>query len=115
MIESYRTGTTITPSAMVSKLTYTAGGSVYWPSNYTFTLTNNYSTIYQALKAKKPVLFGSKNASGGQHWVVITGYTGSSTLTASNFTINDPGSSTRTNLQQFLSSYPNFYKFAIYK
>lgn len=34
MTESYRTGTTITPSMMETRLNYTPGGSVYWPSNY---------------------------------------------------------------------------------
>lgn len=115
MMESFRTKTTITPPTMVSKLTYTAGGSVYWPSNYTFTFTNNYNDIYNSLKAGKPVLFGSKNAAGGQHWVVITGFSGGNTLTASAFTINDPGTGARTNLQHLLSAYPNFYKYAVYK
>ncbi len=114
MMESYRTGTTITPPMMAARLTYTAGGGVYWPSNYTFSLTNSYAAIYGALKAGKPVLYGGKNASGGQHWIVITGYTGGTTLTAAGFTINDPGSSTRTTLQQYLSVYPIFYKYAVY-
>lgn len=115
MIESYRTGTTIYPDAMSKRLSYTASGSVYWPSHYT-TVTGSggyLSKIQSLLQQGKPVLFGAKNAYGGQHWVVITGFSGGS-LTASAFTINDPGSNTRTNLQQFLNAYPNFYKYFHY-
>jgi len=60
------------------------------------------------------VLLGCKNSYGSQHWVVVTGYTGGSTLTASGFTINDPGTSSRTTLSQFLSVYPSFYKILYY-
>lgn len=113
MIESYRTGTTIYPDAMAKKLHYSSSGDLYWPEDYTVvTSAQNYlGNIYQKLKQGKPVLFGVKNNSGRQHWVVITGYTGGSALTASGFTVNDPGSSYRTNLQQVLNVYPNFYKY----
>ena len=117
MIESYRTGTTIYPDAMSKKLTYSSTGSVYWPSNYTaVTNSSGYlAAIYEQLKLGKPVLFGAKTSAGGQHWVVITGFTGGETLTASGFKINDPGSSSRTTLQQFLNAYPVFYKYFYYK
>lgn len=117
MLESYRTGTTIYPDAMAKQLTYTASGSVYWPSNFvTVTSSANYlSGIYSQLKQGKPVLFGAKNAYGTQHWVVITGFTGGTSLTASAFTIQDPGSNSRTNLQQFLNQYPTFYKYFYYR
>ena len=116
MIESYRSGTTITPDVMARKLRYSSSGDLYWPSDYTVvTSSQSYlSGIYQKLKEGKPVLFGVKNSSGRQHWVVITGYSGGSTLTASGFMIHDPGSSYRTNLQQLLSVYPNFYKYFYY-
>lgn len=116
MMESYRTGTTIYPNAMAQKLRYTSTGSVYWPSNFvTVTNSSGYlSAIYQQLKQGKPVLLGAKNANGGQHWVVITGFTGGS-LTAANFTINDPGSNSRITLQQFLNVYPTFYKYFYYQ
>jgi hypothetical protein len=65
------------------------------------------------LKQGKPVLLGAKNVYGSQHWVVITGFAGGS-LTAANFTIHDPGSNSRTSLQQFLNVYPNFYKYFYY-
>lgn len=115
MMESCRTGTTIYPNAMAKKLKYTASGSVYWPSDYTVvTSSSGYlSRLYDLLKAGKPVLFGAKNRYGSQHWVVITGFTGGS-LNAGSFTINDPGSNSRTSLSQFLADYPTFYKFFHY-
>ena len=116
MLESYRSGKTLTPADMAQKLSYTPSGSVYWPSDYSVTTSSaNYlSRIYELLRQGKPVLFGAKKSGGGQHWVIITGYTGGSNLTASGFTINDPGSSSRTNLQQFLNAYPYFYKYFHY-
>ena len=115
MIESYRTGSAVTPDAMAKKLRYTATGSVYWPSHYqAVTDPSGYlNAVYEELIAGKPVLFGAKNNSGGQHWVVITGYHGGSTLSPAGFTILDPGSSIRVDLQQFLNAYPNFYKYFI--
>ncbi len=115
MMESYRTGQRIYPDAMAGKLRYTSTGSVYWPGHY-ITVTNGagyLSAVYDQLKQGKPVLFGAKNNYGSQHWVVITGFAGGS-LEAANFTVNDPGSNTRTNLQQFLTAYPNFYKYFYY-
>ena len=116
MMESYRTGTTIYPDTMSKKLSYSSSGNVYWPSNYiAVTSSNGYlSKIYEKLKEGKPVLFGAKKSSGTQHWVVITGYSGGDTLTASGFIINDPGSSRRTNLQHLLNEYPTFYKYFYY-
>lgn len=115
MMESYRTGTTIYPDAMSKQLTYTSSGSVYWPGHYTVTTNaSGYLTkIQNLLQQGKPVLFGAKNAYGTQHWVVITGFSGGN-VTASNFTIHDPGSSSRTTLQQFLNAYSTFYKYFHY-
>ena len=116
MIETYRTGKTVYPDAMSRKLSYTSTGNVYWPSDYTaVTSTSGYlEKIYAELKAGKPVLFGAKTAAGGQHWVVITGYKGGSTLTTSGFTINDPAKKTRTTLADLYADYPRFYKFFTY-
>lgn len=116
MVESYRRGAIITPLYMESISSYTQGGSMYWPARYSFVTSGSsyMSTAYSLLKQGKPVLIGAKNASGGQHWVVIYGYKGSSTLSSSGFLIHDPGSSSRTTLNQFFSSYPNFYKLAYY-
>lgn len=113
MMESYRSGTTVTPDAMSRRLRYTASGNVYWPSNYRVTTSYNLHNILAVLQAGKPILIGARNAYGSQHWVVITGYNGAG-LSAVNFQINDPGSNSRTNLQQFFNSYPSFYKYFTY-
>ena len=111
MTESYRLGQTITPAMMEQRLTYTSGGSVYWPSQYSQTTnrTNYLSFIYDKLKAGKPVILGLKKANGSMHFVVVTGCKGDPSLSSS-YTVNDPGTSTRTNLSQVLAVYPNFYK-----
>lgn len=115
MTESYRRGTTLTPANMLYNLSYTSGGAVYWPSNYSAYTGSAYLTkLYNLLNSGKPALIGAKTSSGGQHWVVVTGHNGSNTLSASNFKINDPGSSYRSNLQEFFNSYPNFYKIMSY-
>ena len=113
MMESYRTGTTIYPDAMAKKLSFTAGGGVYWPNHYTTVTTLDLSKIHSLLKQGKPVLLGGTTSSGRQHWVVITGFTGGS-MTASNFTIHDPGSNSRVTLQQYFNVFPNFYKYFYY-
>lgn len=116
MTESYRTKKSITPPDMKNKLTYTASGSLYWPVNYTTELvdSSNYlSKIYALLKKGKPVILGLKGNS--QHWVVVTGHTANTaSLSPGNFTINDPGSKTRTTLSSLLSVYPQIYKIAYY-
>ncbi|MGI5936939.1 MAG: SH3 domain-containing protein [Oscillospiraceae bacterium] len=115
MTESYRTGTTVTPSAMASRLKYTSGGAVYWPYNYSAYTGGDYLKVaYDKLKAGRPILVGLKNSWGGQHWVVVKGYSGRSSLSAASFSINDPGSNSRTNLQQVISAYPYFYKIMYY-
>ena len=116
MMESYRTGTTIYPDAMARQLRYTPSGSVYWPEHY-MAVTNSsgfLSAIYNKLRQGKPILFGATNSYGKQHWVVINGFAGGNTLTASGFAILDPGSASRSNLQQFLNEYPNIYKYFYY-
>ncbi len=115
IMESHRTGKTVYPDAMARQLRYTPSGSVYWPSHYTaVTSPDNYlSGIYAQLLQGKPVLLGSRNAGGKQHWVVVSGFTGGD-LTPAAFTIRDPGSNSRTNLQQFLDLYPHFYKYFFY-
>lgn len=116
MMESYRTGTIIYPDAMSKKLSYSSTGNVYWPSHYTVvTNQSDYlQKIYNKLKEGKPVMFGAKKSNGSQHWVVITGYNGGNSLTASCFTINDPGTQYRTNLQHLLNEYPIIYKYFYY-
>lgn len=115
MMESYRKGYTIYPDTMSKMLSYSSSGNVYWPSHYKVcTSSADYlEKFYEILNMGKPVLFGAKNRYGAQHWIVVTGFTGGE-LTAENFSINDPGSNIRTNLQQFLNSYPQFYKYFTY-
>lgn len=115
MSESYRTSTTINPLSMKNKSKYTKDGSMYWPNTYKTTSPSNYlNEIYNLLKSGKPVLIGLKNNTGGQHWVIITGYKGGNTLTKSNFIINDPGSANRHTLNDVMMVYPLFYKIAYY-
>ena len=116
MLESKRTNTTIYPHNMMKKLSYTSGGAVYWPSNYTqITTSSGYLTkIYNLLEQGKPVIVGAKKSNGGQHYVVVTGVKATNSLTTSAFYINDPGSNTRTTLNQFFSAYPYFYKMLHY-
>ena len=116
MLEGHRTGKLIYPDEMAMQLNYTASGSVYWPGHYT-TVTggdNLLQGIYRRLQQGKPVLFGATNTYGTQHWVIITGYTGGSSLQAADFTIHDPGSWSRTTLKDFLTDYPHFYKYFHY-
>lgn len=116
MMESHRTGRTIYPHEMENQLRYTPSGSVYWPSHYSVVTnaTGYLSGIYTRLTQGKPVLLGVKNAYGSQHWVVVTGFTGAASLSPASFTIHDPGTVNRTNLQQLLDVYPTFYKYFFY-
>lgn len=112
MTESYRTGTTVTPATMASRLTFTSGGALYWPSNYNLSTSGNtYTQIYNVLKSGRPVIYGSRTSSGGSHWVVVTGFKGGS-LSAANFTVNDPATSKTTTLSQHIAKYPNFIRIA---
>ncbi|MDE7095008.1 MAG: SH3 domain-containing protein [Anaeroplasmataceae bacterium] len=115
MSESYRTGLEKTPATIRNSVSYTSDGSMYWPSNYTTSTASNYlNTIYTKLKNNQPVLIGLKTANGGQHWVLVVGYTGGNTLSAKDFIVNDPAS-TKTKLSEVMANYPYFYKIAYYK
>ncbi len=116
MMESYRTGTTLTPATMVKRLSYTASGNVFWPSHFDvhYWRDGYLADVYAHLAAGRPVLIGAKTAAGGQHWVVVTGYTGGDSFTPDKFTIHDPGVSTRKTLADFFAAYPIFYKYFTY-
>lgn len=116
MMESVRRGVTIYPDAMSQELRYTPSGDLYWPSHYAVSAesTGYLERIYSRLTQGKPVLLGMRSANGSQHWVVVTGFTGGSELSPGRFTIHDPGTYSRTNLQQLLNTYPTFYKFYTY-
>ena len=116
MTESYRRGKTIYPDAMVKSLDYTSSGSLYWPDNYVgVTSTLDLKAIYDYLRAGKPVIVGFSNKSGGQHWVVIYGYSGGSKLQTGGFLIRDPGSKSRTTLSDLIEDYPYFGKYVYYQ
>jgi uncharacterized protein YgiM (DUF1202 family) len=110
MTQSYRTGTVITPDAMAKTLSYTSGGSLYWPSDYAVGDALSLSGLYEKLRQGIPVIVGGRTSSGSTHFVVVTGYKGGNTLVSSGFTINDPGSNTRTTLSAFLGVYPSMYR-----
>lgn len=116
MERSYSYGYTVTPATVARGSSYTSGGSIYWPSSYGFLTGSDYlNTIYSLLKQGKPVIVGAKNKYGGQHWVIVKGFTPNGSLSADDFLINDPGSSTRKTLSSFFSAYPYFYKAAYRK
>ena len=117
MMESYRRGRTIYPDAMSKELSYSSSGDLYWPSDYTQTTNASgyLSRINELLRQKKPVLIGLKTKGGSQHWVVVTGFAGGDPTNASNYRINDPGSNSRSNLQQVINAYPVFYKLVYYR
>ena len=116
ILQTYVGGYTVYPHTMSYSLAYGADGTLYWPSYFSFSTNASYlSTLYNLLyRTGIPVLIGFKNSGGGQHWVVVNGYKGGNTLTASGFTIRDPGSNSRTTLDQVMASYPYFYKIAYY-
>ncbi len=119
MTESFHLGRTVTPADMVKKLTYSSSGMLYWPTDYVTELVSSSDylrKVYSILSKGKPVILGMKKANGSQHWVVVTGHSKlTSALSAGNFTMNDPGSNTRTLLSEFVSAYPIAYKIAYKK
>lgn len=114
--ESYRLGkSSITPATMLKQLDYNSSGDVQWPSHYQkYTGSDYLSVVYRQLGEGKPVILGAKTSSGRSHWVVVTGYTGGGSLTASGFLVNDPGSASRKTLADLLREYPSFYKLEYY-
>lgn len=107
MCESYRAQKEITPKEMRDRLSFT-GNEMYWPSDYK-TLANSLdlNKIYSTVKEGKPVIVGAQKPNGGWHWVIVTGYQNANPkkLDASMFSINDPNSTSRTNLAHFLKVY----------
>lgn len=110
MAESFLYGYTVTPASLAKSLNYSSSGDLYWPTSYKAYNGGDYLyKIYNELKSGRPVLVGAKTSSGGQHWVLVTGFSGGE-MKASSFKINDPGRSSRTSLAEFLKDYPIFYK-----
>lgn len=116
MTESYYKGYAVTPVDMAKRLSYSASGSLYWPSDYSVTnASSDYlNVIYEKLKSGKPVVFGMKTAKGNQHWVTVYGYNGSGSLKTSDFLVHDPGSASRNTIESVMNHYPNPYRI-VYK
>ncbi len=113
MLHSFETQATVTPDVMASKyLKFNGSGCVVWQSvkDLGYTVKSykkvNLAGLYELLK-DGPVIIGGKN-SKTTHWVIITSFNGSSTSSfkASQFGIIDPGNKNRTDLQDYLDSYP---------
>ncbi len=122
MLESYKTNTVITPPSMKQLMNFTSGGAL---SNWNDIVNMGYTVetynegisqdvmkrIYSALLNNHPVMFGSKQSNGNQHYVVVTGYTAAPTVFLPEcFLINDPGSSWNNYLSEHLAKFPNVYK-----
>ncbi len=123
MLHSYTTNSAVTPVTMKNMLTFTSGGALaYWSEisalGYTVETYDSCAVsedilrcIYNQLSAGKPVVMGAKNSSNGQHYVTIVGYTGDGTsFSADQFLMNDPGSSYRYLLSEYLALFPKLYK-----
>lgn len=115
MVYSYNKKTTVYPNSMKSKLKY-SNNDLIWSSIANVGLTSKayncgvhqdmLSTIYSKLKSGRPVIIGATTSSGGsQHWVVITGYKGSTeSYSTAKFIVNDPGSQNSKTLAEFLAN-----------
>ena len=115
MVYSFKTGKTVYPHQVKNYLRF-ANNDLYWSSlsdvgltskSYNCGISNSMmQTIYNLLRQGKPVIIGASTANGGsQHWVVITGYKGStSNFTTAGFTILDPGYQNCKTLKDFLAN-----------
>lgn len=121
MAYSYNTRTNTTPNVMKGRLRFAGsnGNDLVWSSlgNVGLSYSGLYGcrinqsimrTIYAKLKAGRPVVIGGMTSRGNAHWVCIKAYTGTSATSfgSGSFIINDPNSTSRTTLAQFLNSYP---------
>lgn len=106
MSESYRLQKTITPKEMRYRLSFD-NNLLRWPSNYYEPISYlDLNTIYTTIKSGRPVIVGAQGVKSW-HWVIVTGYQNAkpSALTAAMFSINDPSSSSRVTLADFLKVY----------
>jgi glucan-binding YG repeat protein len=122
MTESYYTGTEILPDEMRYQLKFDNNSLLWAPviaMGYTIescsglSATSFYQRLYTLVSEYGPTIVGCDNAYGGSHYVVVTGCTNTdtSTLQASDFTINDPGFSSKTTLDEHLASYSKWFHF----
>lgn len=116
MLYNYTNGTSLTPIEMEKKLSF-SGSGIIWSSVSKNGLTQkggsiSLANIYAKLKQGTPVVVFCKNGSGGTHAVLVTGYTGTSTtsFSAKDFTIHDPGYN-RTTLAQHFAQYPTIIRY----
>lgn len=117
MSKSYLTQTEVLPDAMADLLWYDTNGEMGWPATYTWVAdeTNYLEMVFGQLHEGIPVLIGAERHNGSPHWVLITGYQGDAReFVPADFIINDPLTSQRTTLEQFLDEYPVFEKIAYY-
>ena len=112
MTESYRTGRTITPADILSSMSFTSSGAIYWPEIYQKE-SGTYESIYRRLAAGSPVILHAVKSNGSSHFVVIYGFSGGA-LEPKHFLIHDPGTDTRKTLADFLAVYPNIVKTLAY-
>lgn len=126
MICSYKQSEEYTPDEMVDILSY-SGNDLLWSSvtslGFKRTICSRdgnsgisqayMKEIYNALQADKPVMVGATSSStstSNQHWIVVTGYNGAiDVFDASGFEIQDPSSTSRNTLQEFLNYKPYMY------
>ena len=122
MTQSYHTDTEILPDEMRYQMQFD-NNSILWAPiialGYDLEGCSGLSTyafcqrLYTLLEEHGPVIVGSDNVYGGSHYVVVTGCTNTdtSTLKTSDFTMNDPGFSNRTTLDEHLAAYPTWFRF----
>lgn len=122
MTQSYHTDTEILPDEMRYQMQFD-NNSILWAPiialGYELEGCSGLSTyafcqrLYTLLEEHGPVIVGSDNVYGGSHYVVVTGCTNTdtSTLKTSDFTMNDPGFSNRTTLDEHLAAYPTWFRF----
>ncbi len=115
MLHSYTTGETIYPHQMKGKLKF-ANNDLIWESitRYGYNHTVYYKKvssdllckIFDSLENGKPVVIGGRGRTS--HWIIITGCSKTTRhdLQPKDFSINDPGSSKRDDLGDFLRDYP---------
>ena len=113
-MESYRTGTTVTPLELRSTIKFD-GNSLYWPAGYTILIKSAsfYTSLdektalkklYDCINSGKPAIVCGNRTDGTSHWVVVYGYKDldPNNMKPSDFLIRDPGFN-RTRLDQHLA------------
>ena len=126
MLYSYYQNARYTPADLLSILDY-SGNDVLWSSVTDLGFQKTYcdrtgdasittsvmNSILDELRDGHPVMIGATKtgtSTANQHWVVVTGYSGDGiNMKAEDFTIQDPNSTNRTTLADFLRYRPYLY------